>query len=101
MSRGLEAQVRRGAICFYCEARLVAPPRQKEGTAQRFPRRMATREHLVRRCEGGGNEPGNTVLACFECNTRRQDTPWRVWRAIRRPKFVAARIVHIEGEAAT
>lgn len=38
-----------------------------------FGYRMASVEHLVRRSEGGGNEPGNLAMACAYCNSSRRD----------------------------
>lgn len=46
--------------------------------------RLATREHLLRRTDGGRQTPDNIVLACNECNTKRGATSPDVWQIIRR-----------------
>lgn len=40
-----------------------------------------TRDHLVPRCHGGGDEPDNIVLSCRRCNDVRGATPPEVWGA--------------------
>lgn len=70
------AYARQCGRCFYCEAPtwLDAPDqfaskfRLTKGEAQQL---QATAEHLVARCDGGGNGRENIVLACLMCNSRR------------------------------
>ncbi len=78
--------------CLYCgcetwlpgerrqEARLRAkwdmPGARSMACQLAFGYRMASVEHLRRRSEGGGDEPGNLAMACAYCNSsRREATP--------------------------
>lgn len=45
--------------------------------------RRATREHLIRRAEGGIRTKDNIVLACNECNSSRGTIPPNDWKEIR------------------
>lgn len=85
--------------CWYCDrttwvegtmskaqARLVfchpSTPIAEQRTIIRH--RRATREHLIRRADGGIRTPGNIVLACNYCNSTRGVIPPDAWRIIRR-----------------
>lgn len=52
--------------CAYCERDLRDARREE-----------VTLDHLIPRCEGGGNENANLVTACLRCNSQRGDAPWR------------------------
>lgn len=54
------------------ERPLNKKPRHRRIVLKIQPHRTATREHLVRRCEGGGNGD-NLTLACRFCNNGRDD----------------------------
>ena len=66
-------------LCFYCCQPMW------EGCPERFAHRYglklsrvqclkATTEHLLARCEGRADQPGNIVAACWFCNSRRHRT---------------------------
>lgn len=59
---------RDGRRCRHCE-RPVRIVKLKDG--ERQPKDMATEDHKVPRCDGGGDELTNLLLACFDCNNRR------------------------------
>ena len=66
-------------LCFYCDCKMwLSDLGDDKLSPEQIPLRptRATREHLVRQCEGGGDEPDNLVAACYRCNTNRGDTPW-------------------------
>lgn len=48
-----------GRRCFYCERKVNL--------------RTATRDHVVPRSKGGGDEDENIVLCCGRCNTLKDD----------------------------
>lgn len=70
-----------GGLCYYCLRETFNPNWEKfEAAAIRFDMsrqtiilRMATREHLIKRQDGGTDQDFNIVMACFECNTQRDD----------------------------
>ena len=71
LKRAYEAQ---RAKCCYCKCDTVLPDtkfRRATPCSADWPRNVATREHLVRRCEGGSDEDGNVAMACAECNWAR------------------------------
>lgn len=59
---------RQGGRCHWCggEMTLQLNPNGKP------PRNYASFEHLQRRREGGAGKPNNVVLACRDCNNRRE-----------------------------
>lgn len=62
--------------CYYCELPMWIDDKEGFATKHSIPASMAeklkcTAEHLVARCEGGGNNKSNIVAACFVCNNRR------------------------------
>jgi hypothetical protein len=65
-----------GGLCFYCRQPMWSD--RAETHVQRFglpPRKaewfQCTAEHLLARCEGGGDQAGNIVAACRFCNWTR------------------------------
>lgn len=74
--------------CFYCDCEVYTQERveslgstytgndgsklfaSKDGVAVEYP--FATIEHLLKLCQGGGNEVGNLVIACVDCNHGRE-----------------------------
>lgn len=71
-----------GHRCAYCGVLLAVPgidakPRWPAPAAERrsFKYRKATRDHVVPRCDGGGDEWGNLVAACHWCNGFRGNQP--------------------------
>ena len=65
--------------CFYCDCEMwVSNLGDDKLSAEQMMIRhsRATREHLTRQCDGGGDEPDNLVAACQRCNTNRGETPW-------------------------
>ena len=76
--------------CCYCEAQMYRSRSNKRKTARKhglslkgFDRRLATLEHLKRRCEGGSNHPDNLALACQECNSTRGARSWLEFKTIK------------------
>lgn len=72
----LAAYLSQGGFCCYCSCPtwLTAPQRFGAcyGLTEEETRKLqATAEHLVARCDGGGDEPGNIACACVTCNTGR------------------------------
>ncbi len=61
LRRLAEAQNHR---CCYCGRQFVEDPNSAQ---------CATREHIIPRSQGGGDEWGNLVAACAECNQTRGD----------------------------
>ncbi len=52
-------------MCAYCGAKVqMQPPKQLKPI-------KATRDHFIPRSHGGGDGPGNVVLACHSCNTQK------------------------------
>jgi len=70
-----QAFQRQQGHCFYCSVsmRLLSPHELPGGTADKSgcARLRCTAEHLVARCEGGGNNAENIVAACDHCNRTR------------------------------
>ena len=82
--------IRQSGKCCYCERPMYRTTANKTKTCRRlgisrkeFDRSLATREHLKRRCEGGGNHPDNLALACQECNTTRGARSWLEFKTIK------------------
>lgn len=80
-------------LCFYCEQEAWLTEKRlnkdlmSEGNPgadhhmnRRRKKTQATREHLIRRCDGGTDADSNIVMACAGCNHERQDTPVEVWK---------------------
>lgn len=67
--------------CIYCDGKCWLPwvPVAERGA----PGRMATREHLVRRADGGNNSLENIAMACADCNSLRNEYTPREWIAMR------------------
>ena len=51
--------------CFYCSLPMVVEPQSGPGALR------CTAEHLVARCDGGGDSEENIVAACAHCNSLR------------------------------
>lgn len=64
--RRLAVYIRDGFVCMACGRDL------REMMAC-----CVTLDHLEPRSQGGSNEGSNLVCACWECNTGRNDRPWR------------------------
>ena len=62
----------------YCVANRL-PSSNPKKVAKLLRWRLATVEHLLRRCDGGGNERGNLASACGWCNSNRQDRTSTDW----------------------
>lgn len=60
--------IRERGVCFYC-----GKATWLKSAGNGHTRDMATREHLIRRCDGGPDTDENIVLACHDCNTTRGD----------------------------
>jgi 5-methylcytosine-specific restriction endonuclease McrA len=58
-------------FCFYCAKRMRLRIRKKEGLHEAGD--LATLDHFIPRIRGGLNMQGNKVLACIECNTRKNN----------------------------
>lgn len=79
--------------CCYCGVRLLSPSGKARETHAYFANeigvslrdgialksRVATIEHILRRCDGGTNEYSNLAAACTWCNSSRQDRDAEVW----------------------
>jgi 5-methylcytosine-specific restriction endonuclease McrA len=55
--------------CFYCGCRMVLPPKVKYKPG---PPNTRTRDHVMPRCRGGGNQDKNIVWACRGCNEEKR-----------------------------
>ncbi len=70
-----QAFQRQQGRCFYCSVSmwLLSPTELTGSTAEHpaYARLRCTAEHLVARCDGGGNSSGNIVAACAHCNATR------------------------------
>lgn len=67
---------RHGGRCWYCRVLTWrdspdALPRSGELPIGVIKQLQATAEHLVARCDGGGDTRVNVVVACRVCNLRR------------------------------
>ncbi len=70
------AFARQGGVCHYCALPVwlddLESFRARYGlTLADARRRKCTAEHLQARKDGGNDNPGNIVAACFACNVRR------------------------------
>lgn len=79
--------------CFYCgvetwvpvhESKKAAKERLGIKTFRELHARMASREHLHRRAEGGADTVQNLVLSCNQCNTSRGRKPVLLYLSERR-----------------
>lgn len=75
--------------CCYCERAMAGRHEPTRIAAARLGircsevrSRRATIEHLKRRADGGGNQPGNLRASCEDCNFRRQGHDWLTWKSI-------------------
>jgi hypothetical protein len=53
---------------------------------RRRKKTRATREHLIRKADGGTDDDSNIVMACAGCNHERGDAPVDLWK-----RYVLAR----------
>lgn len=80
--------------CHYCRVDMWEGALETRGEAVRrlglpdtpsmrraISRHRCTLEHLLRRADGGTDEPENTVAACARCNSTRGQTPAEEWSA--------------------
>lgn len=65
-----------GGKCCYCGKAIYR--RFVGGTANPG---TATLEHLRPKSEGGTDAPDNIAIACFTCNTNRQNVPWNIYKS--------------------
>lgn len=65
--------------CFYCERVTWLWEAEFPHAKYLDVRTQATREHLVRRVDGGTNEDENIVMACQECNSHRGSATADEW----------------------
>jgi 5-methylcytosine-specific restriction endonuclease McrA len=77
-----------GGLCGICGA-AMNPPAPDGADTKRWKRLPAglrpTFDHLVPRCLGGADDPGNLHLVCRACNLRRGTAPADpAWKTIRR-----------------
>ena len=83
--------VAQAGTCCYCDKPMLITG---DMTVKRFgaiygltrrqaAQRVASIEHLVRRCDGGTNARHSIALACIFCNTKRQDKSWVLFRSER------------------
>lgn len=61
---------RDGLRCHWCK-RICDPSRRP--SADLFP----TREHVIRKADGGTSDMHNLVLACRKCNNTRHGPEWK------------------------
>jgi len=59
---------RDGLTCHWCRKPVRRVPQGYKGPLHK---RHATLDHVIPRSRGGGNEPGNIVIACRKCNDHR------------------------------
>jgi hypothetical protein len=83
----VQKHTERDGLCYYCEqpawiAPLKGPNPYSEEYAsnRRRAKTRATREHLVRKADGGTDADSNIVMACAACNHERQDTAVEAWK---------------------
>jgi hypothetical protein len=89
-----------GGECFYCgrptwlkesgEGMRVAMSRLGVVGRRALIRREASREHLLRRADGGTGGMHNYVMSCKECNSARQATPVLLHFGEMRSKYAAS-----------
>lgn len=65
--------------CYYCDELMSLSFARRDNIWSR----SATLEHLQRRADGGGNTKSNLVLACKECNQRREERDPLTYRLLR------------------
>ena len=63
-----------GKKCFWCHRQMVTGPKVR----QNHPL-LATRDHVVPRCENGMNGSRNEVWACQACNNVKGDMSVQQW----------------------
>jgi hypothetical protein len=107
--RAVESQQ---SLCFYCNLPMAASAAELQSFAREHRlsepearQLLATAEHLVARCDGGGNISSNIVAAHLICNMRRHRTPTpmppdtyrnRVQIRCRQGKWHSARVLQIK-----
>jgi hypothetical protein len=88
-------QQEQNGLCFYCEQPAWLPdprPKSKDLQAEgnlgedhhmnrRRKKTLATREHLVTKADGGGDNDSNIVMDSAACNHERGDAPVDVWKS--------------------
>lgn len=63
--------------CFYCDINTWIYEGRNVGELDPgLLKTVATREHLTRKADGGGDSLDNLVMACWDCNTNRGETHW-------------------------
>jgi hypothetical protein len=62
-------------LCFYCGEPFESDKPNHDPLSP-------SREHLVRKVDGGGNHPDNIVVAHKGCNSGRGEMPWQVYKII-------------------
>lgn len=83
--------------CFYCERstwlgfaydmdKEIARMNWRGRAGKPFKSARATREHLVRVVDGGGDSDENIVVACAYCNHARGNRTVEEWKELRRPR---------------
>lgn len=107
--RAVESQQ---SLFFYCNLPMAASAAELQSFARKHRLRerealhlLATAEHLLARCDGGGDTPSNIVSAHLICNMRRHRTPtpmppdaYRSHVQIRctQGKWHSARVLHMK-----
>lgn len=86
------AATRQDGRCHYCELPMLVPTSQ---AAKRMPAFMPSAEHLIARCDGGGNEAWNIVAAHVVCNQGRHKRalplPPDIYKALVKSRVAAGR----------
>ena len=78
--RRVRAAAAQGHHCYYCglpmwHSRPIRFANRHSLSEAQVRWMRCTAEHLLARCDGGGDNPGNIVAACAFCNARRHWTP--------------------------
>lgn len=64
---------RQNGACHWCHGPMTLEYKLGKNGEPNLPRNYATFEHLQKRRDGGAGKPNNVVMACLECNCRRED----------------------------
>lgn len=72
-------------VCFYCGAQtwLTISVTREDRMSRHRRQQRATREHLVRRADGGSDDDSNIVMACDGCNSSRGETSVEEWLRVK------------------
>ncbi len=62
------ACIHQGWLCYYCGLTMLT---SRSDRAEKMPGLSCSAEHLVARCNDGGNQASNIVAAHVVCNQRR------------------------------